>query len=566
MKVAVILGTLFATSACAQNWTSQLFPQTNGQFSTQTVNFAGRDWTLDDFSYVGYQLGQVNLGSVTCNKTVAITGTGDITRELQRAIDTVGTGGGGAVLIPAGSFLVSGAVAIPYDNVSIEGAGSANTVIQVTSNYNSQETPSLAEAVFTFGRKLNTINRGWVDQGRVVATAAAVVHRGDLFVDTISASNVNSGDWVVVQQYFWPDLVSRNSDDEWPANSTTDHSIYSFSYLRQVTGKDGNRVLLDAPIPWTLDPANNPVRIRLTDGKMHENSGIKGLSIRFENNTDPRTGRPHGAAVYFEGVRNGWAYDIQVSNFPRYGLYALYSARITFLDCRAEGAQDTGGNGYGYGFLTYGAQNILFRRCSGENNRHNFISSRSLTSMIVYTRCVSSNATQPDDTHFGLEQALLWDKHTQLNGESLTEFNRGEESGGGHETLLSGVVWNFFGDGIKGRVSVGGGVYLKPSADGDAIVVGVNGNHQVFDNSLGNTASPFVRGDRMTAFAGLQVGPGANALGNVLYEGLYQPGLTPESLYDAQLQNRAGVAPAEWGGGCGTGVATTPASEASPER
>jgi hypothetical protein len=30
----------------------------------------------------------------------------------------------------------------------------------------------------------------------------------------------------------------------------------------------------------------------------------------------------------------------------------------------------------------------------------------------------------------------------------------------------------------------------------------------------------------------------------VLYEGLYQPGLEPESLYEAQLQNRTGQGPA----------------------
>jgi len=243
-------------------------------------------------------------------------------------------------------------------------------------------------------------------------------------------------------------------------------------------------------------------------------------------------------------MRDGWAYDVRVLNFPRNGLYADFSARITFLNCTVKGAQDKGGDGYGYGFLEGASQNLLYRNCHGEDARHNFISSRSLTSTIVYNRCVSVNAADPDDTHYAFEQAILWDKHTQLNGEGLESFNRGDESNGAYETVASGVIWNFFGDGIPGSVPHGGAIYVKPSPDGEAIVIGVTGNHQIFDNSKGNTVKPFVAGDLMPAAAGLQVGTGIGALGNVLYEGLYQPGLEPESLYEAQLQNRTGLGPA----------------------
>jgi hypothetical protein len=437
---------------------------------------------------------------------------------------------------------MSSAVSIPYDNVSITGEGSADTLIRVPSDYQSHEGSNMAEALFTFGRRLNTSNRGWVDQGPVVATVSSAIPRGALAVETGDASKVDIGSWVVVQQYFWNSLVDNNSHkpDQWPANSTFDHSIFSFSYLRRVVDRSDNRIFLDAPIPTTLDPANNPVHIRLTNGSMHENSGIARLTIAFDKNTDPRTGRPHGTAVYFEGMRDGWAYDVHVLDFPRNGFYTDFSARITFLDCSVTGAQDKGGDGYGYGFLEGASQSILYRRCRAEDTRHNFISSRSLTSMIVYSRCASVNATEPDDTHYAFEQAILWDHHTQLNGESLTAFNRGDESNGAYETLASGVIWNFSGDGLPGSLPQGGAIFVKPSPDGEAIVIGVNGKHQVYDNSKGNTVSPFARGDLMPASPSLQVGTGTGSLGNVLYEGLYQPGLDPESLYDAQLENRIG--------------------------
>src|SRR5262249_30861866 len=153
---------------------------------------------------------------------------------------------------------------------------------------------------------------------------------------TKDASGVAAGSWVVVQQLFSQALVDANSQDpdKWPANSTTDHSIFSFSYLRRVVKTSGNTIFLDAPIPRRLDPADNPIVVRAVDaGAMHENSGIAGLSITFENNSDPTTMRPHGSAVYFEGMHDAWVYDVHVSNFPRYGFFADFSARITFLDC-----------------------------------------------------------------------------------------------------------------------------------------------------------------------------------------------------------------------------------------
>jgi len=552
---------LFSTAATAQSgpqtWNSRLLPNVSGTFTPQAVAFAGRNWAVDDFSYAGYFLGAKSLGSVPCN-VVNITATGDITAAIQAAINSVGTAGGGIVRIPAGTFVMSSGVAVNYNNVSIEGAGSGQTIINVPSSYTSPDDQFDGDGLFTFGRTLGaaTENDGWVNEGAILTTAGAVVHRGDMQIATADASKINIGDWIVIQQFFWPALVNNNSamPDQWVANDSYE---FSFTYLRRVTSKSGNLVLLDAPIPWTLDPANNAVRVRATDGQMKENSGVKGITIQFANNTLASTGRPHGSGIYFEGVRDGWVYDVQVFNFPRNGIYLSYSARITILDCRVQTAQDTGGDGYGYGFLMSPAQSILIKGCHGEAARHNFITSHPQTSVIVETQNVSVNATQPDDTHFAFEQAILWDKHTQMNGEALEAVNRGDQSSGAYETLASGVVWNFYGDGVNLPGFPGGGLFLKPSPDGQMIVVGVTGAHTVYDNSQGN-ATPFVPGQRMLANAGLQVGTSAGALQNVLYEGLYQTGLQPASLYETQLANRIGTPPADWVNVCGAAPVLSP--------
>jgi len=538
-------------AASAQSWNSQMLPNVGGKYTAQTVSFASRTWSLDDFSYVGYYLGTKSLGSVPCN-VVNITATGDITRAVQAAVNSVGNAGGGSVRIPAGTFSMSGPVNVPYNNVSIEGAGSGQTIINVSSNYASDDGAN--DGLFAFGRALGAAtNDGWVSKGATVANLSAVAHRGDMVVTVNSAAKINVGDWIVIQQLFWTALVNDNSSSPapWPANSCCE---FSFTYLRQVTAKSGNQVSIDAPIPWTLDPANNSVRVGMTDGQMKENVGLKGMTIQFANNTLASTGRAHGTGAYFEGVRNGWVFDVKILNFPRYGIYSNFSARITVLDCWIQTAQDKGGDGYGYGYIESPAQNILIKRSHGEDNRHNFITSHPQTSLVVQTQNVSVNEIDPDDTHYAFEQAIAWDKHTQMNGGAIEMVNRGNESGttaAAYETLASGVVWNFYGDGVKNNlVSLNGALYLKPSPDGELVVVGVNGAHAVYDSTQANV-TPFVPGQKMQANAGLQVGNSPGALQNVLYEGLYQTGLQPASLYEAELANRIGVPPADWIDVCG---------------
>ncbi len=134
----LLLASAIATSGAAtETWSSQLFPKVGGKFTIQTVDFAGRNWTLDDFSYVGYRLGEESLGNVPCHRVARITGRGDISAELQAANDAVGTAGGGIVAIPKAHYTMSSAVSIPYDNVSIMGESSADTLIRIPSNYDS---------------------------------------------------------------------------------------------------------------------------------------------------------------------------------------------------------------------------------------------------------------------------------------------------------------------------------------------------------------------------------------------------------------------------------------------
>src|SRR5258707_13614399 len=97
LKLVWVVG-LLSVAVLAQQ-TSQLLPRIDGHYRIQTVNFADRDWRLDDFSYVGYYLGTRALGEMPPNE---ITGhpPDHITDAGRAAVDAARGARGGRGRIP----------------------------------------------------------------------------------------------------------------------------------------------------------------------------------------------------------------------------------------------------------------------------------------------------------------------------------------------------------------------------------------------------------------------------------------------------------------------------------
>lgn len=525
--------------AGASAWESRLYPADSG---VQAVRHEGRDWKPLDYSYVGYRLGAVSPASDIPCASVTLTGKGDIGAELQDAVNRVGPAGG-TVRIPAGRFILGRSIEVPFSNVSIVGAGSARTRLTVPASYRPRS--ESGEGVFTFGKALGGWHKAWVDRGKVLADVTRRVREGDNTVEVSDSSAIRVGAWIVVAQYAWKSFSLRASGGAWPWVSGFPGGRAaglkpSFAYLRQVTGRSGATLRLDAPLPWTLDPADNPVKVSdagQAGVAMRTNLGVSGLSIEFEDNHNATGGRPAGIGVYFEGVRDGWIHDVRVQNFPRYGLHLDHAARISVLDSTVLKAQDYGVGGYGYGVSVEASQNILVRRVRVEDTRRGFVIRNARSSSLVFTQNESIASRLGDDSHYGMSQGVLWDAHRLSRGADLQGLYRGALSGGAHETVGSAVYWNPQSDGS-------GALRLNPAADGWAAVVGSTGI-QVFDVG----ADPGTH-ERIKASAELQLGSVREAPGpgsrdrNTLYEGVDRGGLEPASLYEAQRHRRLGSAPA----------------------
>lgn len=581
----------------AAAWNSTLYPSVDGvHFSRPAVSYNGRQWQMPDFSYAGYQLGAVApgtgipcrverlstvglpvIGSVVGGLTPISTGTvlspdklttaPDISSSLQAAVDRVGQAGGGTVIVPAGTFTLSRSIAAAYNNVSIVGAGSGKTVMNVPATY--RPTKDDEEGVFTFGPGINSSNKAWLDQGVVLGTVVQRAAEGASSLVMANAGSVTVGQWVVIQQYYWTALARRNdSSGTWlgydsasfpPAG--TPSRKWSFVYLRKVTAKNGNTITIDAPLPMTLDPANNAIGVRSVDVKtngssmsMRDNLGLAGLTLNFEDNANGVGGYPSGVGVYFEGVRNGWVHDVQVKNAPRHGISIESSARINVTDSAVQRVQNVAGSGRGYGIVLAASQNILLARNYVEMARHGFTTQYGLNSVIVLSRNESAGLRMnADDTHFGFTQQLLWDNHQMSYGTGLQLTYRGSASSNAQETNYSSVIWNPTDNGYRGTSS-GGMISLNPSVDGYTMLIGGPKTYPVIDDSREAGT-----GNLFPTLPGIQIGllpelttPGARNQ-NVVVEGLYSAGLTPASLYESQAATRVPTQPAAFtANGCYT--------------
>ena len=247
----------------ALGWYSQLFPFNAGSYDEAPVNFNGRTWQLLDYSYVGYKLGETGLRSGIPCTTINITGTGDITAEIQTAVDTLETGGGRRVVIPPGTFTVSSRITINRNNISIEGSGSGRTILNVPSTITLLEGANDFQGVFTFEYTVDGWNKGWPDRGAILSMVTDVIPEGSMYVTGLTNSaGVNIGDWITIQQYWWQTFVQQNSASVWQYYPLTYNRETTFTYLRKVINKDAGGIYIDAPVPFHLDPANNPIHIR----------------------------------------------------------------------------------------------------------------------------------------------------------------------------------------------------------------------------------------------------------------------------------------------------------------
>jgi hypothetical protein len=507
-----------------QPWESALF--TSNADGGYTYHADAEGHRLPDFSYVGFKRGEEPLPGVATVVRLE-PASGDDTERIQEAIDEVArrtpdaAGVRGAVELAAGSYEVAGTIELNASGVVLRGEGDdaeRGTVIRAVG-----KVPANRD-VLVAGSGLPT-NWDSAVSGSRRPIVSSRVPLGSRTIEVSDASPFSVGDNIVIVQpgtEEWMaaiDFGGTANDRPWRTGEIP------LVFNRYVTGVDGNELTIDAPLYMELNTELAPSYVYVHSGAGIERMiGVEDLRIEIVPD-EPTTASgdasqtiPTGHAknaILLRGIEDAWVRGVTVTGFQLSGVLIETGSRITVSDVRALDPIHEVVPGALYNFnAAKAAQQVLFTRTHASNGRHHYISNgMSWTSGIVFHRTTSTGAWSASEGHRRWTMGLLFDAHTELDGPRaggtpilLGLYNRGDYGTGHGWSAVNSVAWN---------VDV---------ADGFAVIQGP---------PLAQNFGIGVRGSRVT-------GRGPFDQPGGYLEGNNRSGLTPESLYEAQLRMRVG--------------------------
>ncbi|MFN3404243.1 MAG: discoidin domain-containing protein [Cytophagaceae bacterium] len=389
--------------------------------------------TIPDFSRVGYQYGDVAIPAVPVVRTLTAV-VGDNLTQIQRAIDEVSAlplnsqGFRGTILLRAGEYRVSNTLNIRASGIVIRGEGNTTTGTRIVATRTAQHTVIQISGAGTPAETAGTRRRITNSYVPVGATSFNVEN----------ASGYAVGDRVILRvepKQSWIDLLGM-AQYGW----TT--SAYRISYLRIVTGVSGNTITLDAPVV-------DPIDVNLKEGFIYkyswnriENIGIE--NIRFSSVYSTADDENHAwTAIGFSNMQHGW---VRNSNFYHFGYSAVHvrgsAANVSVINCHNYEpiSQTTGGRKYSF---NCDGQLNLFRDCSTDGGRHDYVTGAQTPGPNVFVKCRATNMRSDIGPHHRWATGLLFDNIVG-NGEMNVQ-NR-TNSGTGHGWAgAQTVFWNCTG-------------------------------------------------------------------------------------------------------------------------
>lgn len=515
-SLAVLMGAFLFNFGTIQiqaqtNWTSRLFPfnSATGKYEYRTLSAndnwpAQPNWKLQDFSYAGYAFNEKPIPNVPVKITVA---PGD---SIQAALTQMSTfpkdasGFRGAVLLKAGTHIITNGVSFKCDGVVLRGESPTNTFIYVNNNVFANKA---AIAVGGGGS-------GFMSTGNPSYVISADIKMGDTTASVTNASTLfQPGDHVILtHDRNAAFLYDHNMDGVtyWPDSQCI------LAWYLVVKSVSGDVITFTEPMTYRLLKSWNSKISKIT--KQWKNIGIENFSIGFKQGASSAD-TDWAEAIRISRVTDAWVQNVRTYAPPgatdmllSHGIVLNDVKCATIQNCNFRKAYNQGGAGNGYLYHTIRCDDILFKNCTAYDGRHNF-ALNGTSSRIVFQNFVSSGNYLLCDTHRYLNRAILVDGgnfSTPAWSDSCIGFsNRGTESSGSGYTATEAVIWN-----TKGN---SGGFFTSYLATlnthGRGYAIGTYGSL----NSVRVPSDPNTR---------------------VFKEGVGKSGLQPSSLFNEQLKLR----------------------------
>jgi hypothetical protein len=264
-------------------------------------------------------------------------GTTNDAGAFQAAINAL-PAGGGAVLIPPGTYLLRSGLKLNSGAV-LRGNGAANTHLKF--NLNSGDAISAT-----------TYQRGsWVD-------AVTGYEKGSTEITVANGATFAVPTFAEIQQTNDPDVMYTNSDwnVSWAQGAVGE--------VVRVVGKSGNRLTLEKPLNHTYNPNMDPV---VRPQTFIERVGVEDLSVERLDSSNANT-------IFFENVAWSWVRGVEseMTSRSHVGTETVYGCE--FRDSYFHHSHDYGGGGHGYGVnLQIHSTGCLIENNVFERLRHSMV-------------------------------------------------------------------------------------------------------------------------------------------------------------------------------------------------
>lgn len=455
---------------------------------------------IPDFSRVGFASGDLAIPEVPVMEIVSPVA-GDNLSNIQNAINRVSlkslnaNGYRGAVLLKKGVYSVNGSIVIEKSGIVIRGEGESvagGTIVR--------ETAKTQVDLFIF-RGSGSLKR--IDSSKI-PVAEDFVPAGRKHILVSDASSFGVGDSV---------LLCRPATDNWihdlkmdqidPVEGTVQWTAagYNLYFERIITACEGNKITLDHPIVMQMDKkyGGGYLMHYHFNGRIR-NCGIENLRLESAYQFD--TDENHGwNAINLGKIENSWVQNVTSLYFGM-GCVTIddNSRNISVLNSQCLDAKSIITGSRRYSFNCNGQLN-LFKNCHTTEGRHDYVTGSRVCGPNVFTQSKSAKTHADIGPHHRWASGTLYDV-IETDGE-INVQDRGNWGTGHGWAGVTQVVWNC----KSPKVAV---------------------------------QSPWVSGKNYCI--GLIGGKYAGRLGgrpDGVWEGLNKSGLVPESLYEAQLKDRA---------------------------
>jgi len=335
---------------------------------------------IPNCSFAGYKQGDVPPPTVPVVASITDfggvgDGTTDNTWAFRKAIKAVFARGGGALLIPEGTWLVEKMIRMDRPGVVLRGEGIGKTIIKFphdlenvsgstgygTSKYNwtgglvwfgpddafvNYDDNFWGRAASTWGPYKNSIGHEWEywKHHTTYATVSGVYSRGDWQIQVDDASSLRPGQKIVLVYKNPSDLSllreigAHESMQDWGGFGQwlSDTAITPvWPWAVQIASVSGNTVTLAQPLRVAIKSA---FQVKIQDvGKIVEEAGIENLTLELDApamiDNNSATGYN---GVCFNRAWNCWARDVEVKNGQN-GFLLSASKNISMLNTHVTG-------------------------------------------------------------------------------------------------------------------------------------------------------------------------------------------------------------------------------------